>query len=635
MEDDPTPKRNNQILRATSLVYSSLKFVSTLKQGRMQPDMVKTTPLCMSQYKRMFGTARIAEEKQDSIKVDAKSGHIVVLCRGQQYVFQALWPDGTLAITELELKSNFAAIVKDAKQVKDEDIHKTAIGAFTTEIRHKWAKLRANLTENNNNNKEIFNVIDSALFIVCLDEESPITADDRVANMLHGSYRMYNNVQVGSCCNRWYDKIQLIVCKNGAAGINFEHSTVDGLTVLRFASDVFADNIIQFAQSITKNTHGKNYISDMLQAPYRKPDKGNNDLDIEPKKMTMDLNWELQKSLRFAETQMSDLISRTETKTLEFRDYGKLFIVKNKMSPDGFVQVALNTAYYLLYGSFATAYESVNTKHYNHGRTEAGRTLSKEICEYAKNFDNPNLSNEEKLDSLQKCLYRQKITIKKCQSGRGVDRHLSGLKYMLKYDEGGVRRNFSFDANDVENPPEKKMKTPDIFKTNAYKTLKTTVLSTSNCGNPSLRMFGFGPVSEWGFGIGYIIKNDGLQFCISSGHRQTGRFVHTLKTYLHDVVQIMGIEKNATNISPLLKAQTNTNNIDMNELNLDGNNFTVPRGKVSWLQDNDFDDGFGNYGYFDMGDLPLNAIDNTSTPDQAIAMVRSKSFVALKRMDDD
>ena len=78
MEDDPTPKRNNQILRATSLVYSSLKFVSTLKQGRMQPDMVKTTPLCMSQYKRMFGTARIAEEKQDSIKVDAKSGHIVV-----------------------------------------------------------------------------------------------------------------------------------------------------------------------------------------------------------------------------------------------------------------------------------------------------------------------------------------------------------------------------------------------------------------------------------------------------------------------------------------------------------------------------------------------------------------------------
>ena len=95
----------------------------------------------------------------------------------------------------------------------------------------------------------------------------------------------------------------------------------------------------------------------------------------------------------------------------------------------------------------------------------------------------------------------------------------------------------------------------------------------------------------------------------------------------------MGIE-NATNISPLLKAQTNTNNIDMNELNLDGNNFTVPRGKVSWLQDNDFDDGSVIMVIL-IWVISLNAIDNTSTPDQAIAMVRSKSFVALKRMDDD
>ena len=70
----------------------------------------------------------------------------------------------------------------------------------------------------------------------------------------------------------------------------------------------------------------------------------------------------------------------------------------------------------------------------------------------------------------------------------------------------------------------------------------------------------------------YIIKNDGLQFCISSGHRQTGRFVHTLKTYLHDVVKLWVLKMLQILV---LKAQTNTNNIDMNELNLDGNNFTV------------------------------------------------------------
>ena len=30
-------------------------------------------------------------------------------------------------------------------------------------------------------------------------------------------------------------------------------------------------------------------------------------------------------------------------------------------------------------------------------------------------------------------------------------------------------------------------------------------------GNPALRLFGFGPVVSDGFGIGYIIKEEGLQ----------------------------------------------------------------------------------------------------------------------------
>jgi hypothetical protein len=35
-------------------------------------------------------------------------------------------------------------------------------------------------------------------------------------------------------------------------------------------------------------------------------------------------------------------------------------------------------------------------------------------------------------------------------------------------------------------------------------------MSTSNCGNPALRLFGFGPVAADGYGIGYIIKDDGI-----------------------------------------------------------------------------------------------------------------------------
>ena len=40
--------------------------------------------------------------------------------------------------------------------------------------------------------------------------------------------------------NQWYDKIQIIVCEDGSAGVNFEHWAIDGHTALRFVSDVFA-----------------------------------------------------------------------------------------------------------------------------------------------------------------------------------------------------------------------------------------------------------------------------------------------------------------------------------------------------------------------------------------------------------
>lgn len=45
---------------------------------------------------------------------------------------------------------------------------------------------------------------------------------------------------------------------------------------------------------------------------------------------------------------------------------------------------------------------------------------------------------------------------------------------------------------------------PAIFKDSGYNLLGTSVLSTSNCGNPALRLFGFGPVTPEGYGIGEL-----------------------------------------------------------------------------------------------------------------------------------
>lgn len=239
LEDDPRPipKSRLQVVRAASLVFSSLKFVSDLRRGVMRPDMGRrNTRLCMSQFFRLFSTARIANSGcNDCIQVDEQATHVAVLCRGQFYYFDALWPTGQVAISEVELARNFVAILEDSRSLNAVGCAMGAVGVLTAEDRDQWGRCRTKLAALHPKNKKVLHIIDSALFVVCLDDCEPETLDDRAANMLHGSYDLVERtdaheglLQTGTLCNRWYDKLQLIICANGAAGINFEHSAVDG-----------------------------------------------------------------------------------------------------------------------------------------------------------------------------------------------------------------------------------------------------------------------------------------------------------------------------------------------------------------------------------------------------------------------
>ena len=89
-------------------------------------------------------------------------------------------------------------------------------------------------------------------------------------------------------------------------------------------------------------------------------------------------------------------------------------------------------------------------------------------------------------------------------------------------------------ANGREKPP-----LPAIFTDAGWHVLNRSILSTSNCGNPALRLFGFGPVAADGFGLGYIVKDEGVSVCASSKHLQTRRFLDTLQSYLLDMQRML------------------------------------------------------------------------------------------------
>lgn len=183
----------------------------------------------------------------------------------------------------------------------------------------------------------------------------------------------------------------------------------------------------------------------------------------------------MKELIRYAETNLADQINSSDLEVLEFHAYGKLLIVKNNMSPDSFVQMCIMLAYYRLYGKFVCSYEPVLTKAFYHGRTEAMRGATPQAKKLCETWCNEMATKGEKLEALLVATKEHSRLVRECANGKGVDRHLFALKCMAERNS---------------------MSMPTFFRSKAWQALNHTVLSTSNCGNPSLRLFGFGPVVQ-------------------------------------------------------------------------------------------------------------------------------------------
>ncbi|KAK4176377.1 putative mitochondrial carnitine O-acetyltransferase [Triangularia setosa] len=617
LEDDPTPARNNQVTRAASLIVSALEFVRAVRKEELPPDTVKGTPLCMHQYSRLFGTARVPTEDGCQIEQDPESKHLIVMCHGQFYWFDVLDDNSDVIMTEKDIAINLQTIVDDAGQIPIQEAAKGALGVLSTENRKVWSGLRDVITrEPGSNNADCLSIIDTALFVVCLDYTEPADAAALCQNMLCGTSEIEKGVQIGTCTNRWYDKLQIIVCKNGSAGINFEHTGVDGHTVLRFASDIYTDTILRFARTI--NGKAPALWASTSPDPSKRDPESFGDVSTTPHKLEWDMIPELRIAVRFAETRLADLIEQNEFECLDFGAYGKNFITSMGFSPDAFVQMAFQAAYYGLYGRVECTYEPAMTKTFLHGRTEAIRTVSEEAVNFVQTFwaDNPA---ENKIEALKKACQRHTANTRDCSKAQGCDRHLYALfclwqrmvdddfgsngdstngysspvdgmsdissshgraaEYLIDngttpssavrappaatttaatngHTNGSTNGDFNNDVNSSvirnrtnsassrhssrsRSPNGSFHQLPLIFADSGWDKLNTTILSTSNCGNPSLRHFGFGPVSGDGFGIGYIIKDETVSICVSSRHRQTKRFVDTLESYLLEIRRIL------------------------------------------------------------------------------------------------
>jgi len=343
---------------------------------------------------------------------------------------------------------------------------------------------------------------------------------------------------------------------------------------------------------------------------------------------------ELAPALRFAETRIADLIQQNEMQVLEFNGYGKNFITSMGFSPDAFVQMAFQAAYYGLYGRVESTYEPAMTKAFLHGRTEAIRTVTEKSVDFVRKFCE-DAQPADKVQALREACKNHTAITRECSKGLGQDRHLYALFCVwqrglgeeatsdgeassaesemtissptsptFEYDE--TSSSISTSSSQSRSTPTEKI--PAIFNDAAWGRLNTTILSTSNCGNPALRLFGFGPTSADGFGLGYIIKNDSISVCVSSKHRQTKRFIDTLANYFAEIRQILKqvSRESETALETLrireVEAQAKLRSgrplRSVSAMNLRAGESDEESG-IAESEDSEY--GLGGYGYFDAG----------------------------------
>lgn len=203
------------------------------------------------------------------------------------------------------------------------------------------------------NNREAFDIIDSGIFCLCLDdtkfdEEQPTNL---VKNFLY---------EEGS--NRWFESLSLIVGKDGTAGINFEHSWGDGVAVLRFFHDIY-----------NETTKGKCFL---------KPNEIKHSPDDEVvTQIMLEFDEHSTNILKQAEENHNNVINSLEMDIYQENSINRKFCKTHNVSPDLLMQLGFQLAFYKQNMKFVGTYESCSTAAFRHGRTETMRPCTIAIIE--------------------------------------------------------------------------------------------------------------------------------------------------------------------------------------------------------------------------------------------------------------
>jgi carnitine O-acetyltransferase len=459
-------RRRDPAKRAAAITTSVLEFKKLVDSGELEPEYMKKLPICMDSYKWMFNASRVAARPADHpVKFPADGNQHIIAIRKNQF-FKINHHVNGKQLNTTELEQQFANVYRVAQTVP-------AVGALTSENRDIWADARELLIQASPKNKVVLEAIESASFVVCLDDAAPVTLEERAHQYWHGDG-----------ANRWYDKpLQFIVNDNGTSGFMGEHSMMDGTPTHRlndYINELIFANKLDFSDPSVRS-----------------------DLP-EPQLLSFDITKPVQAEIDRATKDFKEVIGQHQLAVQAYQGYGKGLIKKFKCSPDAYVQMIIQLAYFKMYGKNRPTYESAATRRFQQGRTETCRTVSDDSVAWCKAMADGSADDKTRVDLFRKAIAAHLEYISAASDGKGVDRHLFGLKKLLAPGE------------DV----------PAIYQDPAYSYSSSWHLSTSQLSSEYFNGYGWSQVIDNGFGIAYMINENSLNFNIVSKGLGSDRMSH-------------------------------------------------------------------------------------------------------------
>ncbi|XP_052221203.1 carnitine O-acetyltransferase-like isoform X1 [Dreissena polymorpha] len=454
-----------QLNYASRLIAGLLDYKVMIDEQTLPVEHLGKSPLCMMQYYQVLSACRIPRVNKDEwvcFPPDRPNPprHITVVYNNNFFEVPVYGSDNKPLNTS-QLKGQLEHVVKQGSK------QGPPLGLFTLEYRNNWANAYQNMCKDETNRRSLES-IQRSIVVLCLDQPNPSSTDLRTGSgqqMLHGAG------SGGHSGNRWFDKtIQFVVGQDGSCGLNYEHTTAEGPPIVQLMD------------------HCLDYINKGSDWPAA-------DQVTTPKMLQFNLSSDVENSLNLAKENADKLVSDLDLKVFTFEDFGKDFPKSQKVSPDSFIQNAIQLAYYRHHKRPVGTYESGSIRMFQLGRTETIRSCSSESVAFTRAMLDPAVSDGRKAELLRRAIDSHKQYTNDAISGKGIDRHFLGLALTAQ---------------------EHNIELPKLFKNRNFIFSKTWRISTSQVPAKSESVMFFGPVVPDGYGFCYNPQEKCILFGVSS-----------------------------------------------------------------------------------------------------------------------